>query len=151
MIILFKTNMQYQMFWENCDKEILAILDDMDYEERANTEIAIFNDQEGNTRRFILYPNGFYEDISGTKRKFPDNVYCISLAGPQVLTGVQYDLRGTKVIVALEGSIGLVKMRELTDKGVKYKIEREDGSMFTAYDTDLEVIGKQDAPLIQIG
>lgn len=63
-----------------------------------------------------------------------------TLAGYQVINAEQYDLRGCEVETYSDGKRGIAKERMAAAYGIKYRIKKTDGSVFTAYDSNLEVI-----------
>lgn len=141
MIILFKANGRFEMFRGNEDQKILSVLRRMDKKEKDKTEIAIFERPEGDYRRFLLYPDKHFQDIPQKKiYSLEANIQLLELAGCQVISAEQYDLRGYKIETYSTGEKGKVQERKLTAYGIEYQIEKTDGSIFTAYDSDLEVI-----------
>lgn len=140
-IILFKANGKFKMFSGDEDQKILTALKRMDKSERDKTEIAVFIRPEGDYRVFLLYPDGRYQDMTGKQiDRLEAGVQVLKLAGYQVINAEQYDLRGCEVETYSDGERGIAKERMAAACGIKYRIEKADGSVFTAYDSNLEVI-----------
>lgn len=96
---------------------------------------------EGNYRVFLLYPDGRYQDMTGKQiDSLEAGVQVLELAGYQVINAEQYDLRGCEVETYSDGERGIAKERKAVAYGIKYRIEKADGSVFTAYDSNLEII-----------
>lgn len=140
-IILFKADGKFEMFSRADDQKILHILKEMDKQEMDKTEIAIFIRPEGDYRKFLLYPDGRYQDMTGKQiSSLEADEQVLKLEGYQVIDAEQYDLRGCEVETYSDGKKGIVKARGAMAYGIKYQIEKADGSVFTAFDSDLEVI-----------
>lgn len=143
MIIIFKSDHTYQKYNLDDDEQILNELKKMSKKELDETEIAIFMKPDGDSVKFALYPDGTYEPIT----KEASFAHCDSgqrlvLASQQVIQAKQYDMCGCYVVSNSEGTRGKVIERVLTPIGVKYTVEKKDGTLFQSYDADLEVVRK---------
>lgn len=142
MVIIFKPNNEYKKFNIEDDAKILAELKTMDDKELKETEIAIFEREEGDSVRFALYPNGVYTCISdaASENKIGQDALKLAFASYQVIQANQYNLCGKYVSSYSEGTCGRAMQRELTPIGVKYTVQKKDGTLFESYDADLEVV-----------
>ena len=144
MIIMFRADNKYEVYLGTKDDgRILSELEKMGEEELERTEIAIFEQPEGDSIKFALYPDGTYKRVTGpfTSENTGRGVQELKLASAQVLQAGQYDLCGRRVRSYSEGVYGKATARELTPIGVKYTVQKDDGTFFEAYDTDLEIMG----------
>lgn len=140
-IILFKADGKFEIFGREEDQKVLAALKGMDKSEMDKTEVAVFIRLEGNYRVFLLYLDGRYQDMTGKQiDSLKAGVQVLELAGYQVINAEQYDLRGCEVETYSDGEGGIAKERKAVAYGIKYRIEKADGSVFTAYDSNLEII-----------
>lgn len=144
-MVLLRKDGTYETFLPSEDAKLCNIVNEL--ADKSEAEIAIIPNSKvhtGSARRFLLYKDGKYKDVSdGWNGGWNIDSECqiIELEGCQVIMAWQYNIPiGTKVMSVPEDFKGTVVTRHFDKFGAMYLIKDEAGLLMQAYDAAIEIL-----------
>lgn len=145
-IYIFMPDNHFFVFQKDKDEEIRSFLKELPEEVFSNTEIAFKTLYGGNRFFYLSTETGKYLERTN-EYDIPEGYdESISFESCAITMAALYDIPiGSSVYWIPEGIEGMVVKRKASPIGIKYDVEDENGNVYEAYDTALEILEiKQD-------